>query len=63
VDEQLPPPAFAAGLCDRCVHAIVRPTRRDTTYLRCGLAGTDHRFPKYPQLPVRSCAGYDAAPA
>jgi hypothetical protein len=50
-----------AGLCGRCVHALVRPTRRGTAYLRCTLAATDARFPKYPQLPVNQCIGF--APA
>lgn len=49
----------AAGLCGRCVHALVRPTRRGTTYLRCARAASDTRFPKYPQLPVRVCAGFE----
>lgn len=53
-----------AGLCGRCRHALLRPTNRGTTYLRCGLAAADDRFPKYPRLPVTECAGYqpDADP-
>jgi hypothetical protein len=47
-----------AGLCGTCVHAIVRPTNRGTVYLRCGLAATDSRFPRYPRLPVVQCDGY-----
>ena len=47
-----------AGLCGRCVHALVRPTRRGTAYLRCALAATDARFPKYPRLPVERCIGF-----
>ena len=46
------------GLCGRCVHAIVRPTRRGTTYLRCALAQQDDRFPKYPRLPMLACPGF-----
>jgi hypothetical protein len=49
-----------AGLCGTCVHAIVRPTRRGTVYLRCGLASADDRYPKYPRLPVLNCPGYAA---
>jgi hypothetical protein len=26
--------------------------------VRCGLADTDPRFPRYPPLPVRNCDGY-----
>jgi hypothetical protein len=48
-----------AGLCGDCMHALVRPTRRGTAYLRCGLAAVDGRYPKYPRLPVRACAGYE----
>lgn len=50
-----------AGLCARCVHALVRPTHRGTTYLRCARAATDPTFPRYPRLPVLSCAGYEPA--
>lgn len=48
-----------AGLCGQCVNAIIRPTRRGTVYLRCGLAATDDRFPRYPRLPVVRCDGYE----
>lgn len=50
------------GLCLSCRHALIRPTKKGTTYLRCGLAATDHRFPRYPRLPVVSCVGF-ASPA
>ena len=46
------------GLCLSCQHALIRPTNKGTTYLRCGLAATDDRFPKYPRLPVTSCRGF-----
>jgi hypothetical protein len=49
------------GLCATCRHAMLRPTNRRTTYLRCGRASWDGRFPKYPRLPVRTCAGHDPA--
>jgi hypothetical protein len=52
-----------AGLCGRCSHALLRPTRRGTVYLRCGLAASDARFAKYPRLPVLSCDGYLQPPA
>ncbi|MDT4918745.1 MAG: hypothetical protein QOH89_3445 [Pseudonocardiales bacterium] len=57
-------PAFARaerGLCGQCSHAIVRPTRRGTVYLRCALAASDSRFAKYPRLPVTECAGFRPA--
>jgi hypothetical protein len=37
---------------------VLRPTRRDTVYLRCALAATDADYVKYPLLPVIKCAGY-----
>lgn len=46
------------GLCADCVHALLKRTNRGTTYLRCGLASTDERFPRYPRLPVLQCLGY-----
>jgi hypothetical protein len=48
----------SAGLCGSCRHAVLRPTRRGTFYLRCALAATDARYPKYPRLPVIRCDGY-----
>ena len=47
-----------AGLCGSCRHALLRPTQKDTVYLRCGLAATDPRYAKYPQLPVLRCPGH-----
>lgn len=48
-----------AGLCGDCLHAIIRPTRRGTVYLRCALAATDSRYPKYPRLPRQECDGHE----
>ncbi len=48
------------GLCGQCAHVLVRPTRRGTTYLRCGLAADNPAYPKYPRLPVLSCPGFRA---
>ncbi|HEU5022678.1 MAG TPA: hypothetical protein VFT60_12335 [Bryobacteraceae bacterium] len=31
---------------------------RGSVFLMCLLSKTDPRFPKYPRLPVLSCAGY-----
>ncbi|PZS24997.1 MAG: hypothetical protein DLM58_23495 [Pseudonocardiales bacterium] len=49
-----------SGLCGWCLHAILRPTRRGTVYLRCGLAARDSKFPKYPRLPVTRCEGHES---
>ena len=35
---------------------------RRSVFVRCGLAATDPRFPKYPPLPVRACPGYRSQP-
>jgi hypothetical protein len=51
----------AAGLCGDCRHARLNQTRRGPVYLRCGLAGTDAAFPRYPRLPVLRCPGYRPA--
>ena len=49
--------AAAVGLCARCVHARTVPSAR-ATYWLCEMSFTDPRFPKYPRLPVLSCAGF-----
>lgn len=54
--EALPVPP---GLCGQCRHALIRSTRRGTTYLRCGRAEWDARLVRYPRLPVRDCPGYE----
>jgi uncharacterized protein YciI len=36
-------------------------TRRASLYFRCTRAEADPRFPRYPQLPVRACTGYEVA--
>ncbi|MBX3274721.1 MAG: hypothetical protein KF729_30925 [Sandaracinaceae bacterium] len=45
---------MAAGLCGGCAHARRVETRRGTVYLRCVAPG----LPKYPLLPVLSCASH-----
>ncbi|HEY9293009.1 MAG TPA: hypothetical protein VIP98_17160 [Microlunatus sp.] len=47
-----------AGLCAECRFTLLNRTRRGTTYLRCGLAAEDDRFPRYPRLPVVRCEGF-----
>lgn len=51
-----------AGLCARCVHLRVLRSRKAThtsTFVRCALSDVDDRFPRYPGLPVSSCAGFE----
>ncbi|MEO7262101.1 MAG: hypothetical protein ABI047_12735 [Jatrophihabitantaceae bacterium] len=52
---------IGAGLCAGCRHARVNHTRRGPSYLRCQLASVDEAYPRYPRLPVLSCAGYRPA--
>jgi hypothetical protein len=47
-----------AGLCERCQHAHVVRNDRGSRFILCRLAASDPRFPKYPRLPVRQCAGF-----
>ncbi len=48
----------AAGLCADCVHARRVESERGSVFVMCQLSATDANFPKYPRLPVLSCAGY-----
>jgi hypothetical protein len=47
----------SAGLCATCEHLRVVASKR-SVFVRCGLADSDPRFPKYPPLPVVACEGY-----
>jgi hypothetical protein len=53
--------AAPPGLCASCVHLRLLASPR-SVFVRCGLAATDPAFPRYPALPVVSCAGYRALP-
>ncbi|HSK79051.1 MAG TPA: hypothetical protein VLQ45_21535 [Thermoanaerobaculia bacterium] len=46
-----------AGLCASCEHLRILASPR-SVFVRCGLADTDPRFPRYPALPVIACPGY-----
>jgi hypothetical protein len=50
-------PAGPAGLCATCVHRELKASAR-SIFLRCQLADTDPRFPRYPALPVLACLGW-----
>ena len=50
---------IAAGLCDRCAHQKLVHTTRGSTFSMCLRHRAEpERYPKYPRLPVRACAGY-----
>ena len=48
-----------AGLCAECRHARTVRSDRGAVFIQCGKSFGDPRFPKYPRLPVRACAGYE----
>jgi hypothetical protein len=48
----------AFGLCDDCQHARPIESAKGSRFLLCRLSESDPHFPKYPRLPVLSCAGY-----
>jgi len=49
-----------AGLCASCRWAEVVASSKGTTFYLCTLSRKDPTFPRYPQLPVRECRGYEA---
>ena len=47
-----------AGLCEICRHVQVVKSSRGSIFYLCTLAKVDASFPKYPELPVLACRGY-----
>jgi hypothetical protein len=52
-----------AGLCDHCAHQRLIRSGRGSVFSMC----LRHRiepehYPKYPQLPVTACLGYERRP-
>ncbi len=54
------PSRHPAGLCGTCANARVVGNRRGSRFYFCERAATDHRFRKYPPLPVMRCPGFEA---
>lgn len=50
------------GECRQCAWARVIESARGSQFWRCGRSDTDSRFRRYPPLPVRGCAGFEAGP-
>jgi hypothetical protein len=50
------------GLCSCCEHEVLTRSAKGALFRRCGLALRDPRYPKYPRLPVWSCAGWKVRP-
>jgi hypothetical protein len=50
----------AVGLCDTCAYQRVVPNTRGSTFSLCNRSREDPAsYPRYPRLPVLSCAGYE----
>jgi hypothetical protein len=47
------------GLCATCVHARTILSGKGRRFLLCERSRTDPRYPRYPALPVISCAGHE----
>ncbi len=50
-----PPP----GLCGACRHSRVIRSARGSIFRLCERSTTDPRFPRYPNLPVLDCVGFE----
>ena len=55
--KRLPGLPAPPGLCATCEHLQLVASSR-SVFVRCSLADTDSRFPRYPPLPVVACSGY-----
>lgn len=54
--DQRPP---HAGLCNACRWQRVVVSGRGSAFSLCRRAAEDLRFPRYPAIPVRACAGFE----
>jgi hypothetical protein len=52
------PDVARVGLCAACRHARIVRSKRSTFWL-CERSRTDPRFPRYPNLPVLRCVGFE----
>jgi len=52
-------PVTPVGLCATCRHQRIVRTTRGSVFSLCERSRTDPAFPKYPRLPVLSCAGFE----
>ena len=50
-----------AGLCDRCANVQLVANGRGSTFYLCRLSYSDHRFRRYPAIPVLTCSGFQPA--
>jgi hypothetical protein len=54
--------AWPGGRCATCRHATIVRSDRGSGFLFCERSRTDAAYARYPPLPVRACAGHEAAP-
>ena len=47
------------GLCDSCRHQRIVRTTRGSVFTLCERSRTDPAYPRYPRVPVLSCAGHE----
>jgi hypothetical protein len=59
VGEREPQSENNPGLCATCQHLRLITSDRGSTFYMCLRSLTDSSFPKYPQLPVRRCSGFE----
>jgi hypothetical protein len=51
---------ISGGLCDTCTQQKLVHTTRGSTFSMCLRHRTEpERYPKYPPLPMRACAGHE----
>ena len=48
------------GLCAACSNARRIESRRGSAFYLCGRAEAEPAYERYPGLPVRECAGFEA---
>jgi hypothetical protein len=46
------------GLCDTCRYQRIVRTTRGSVFTLCERSRTEPEYPRYPRIPVLSCAGY-----
>jgi hypothetical protein len=46
------------GLCDSCRHQRLVRTTRGSLFTLCLRSRVDPAYPRYPRVPVTSCAGF-----
>ncbi|HEX8690425.1 MAG TPA: hypothetical protein VF729_09315 [Solirubrobacterales bacterium] len=56
---RMPSPAQPRGLCDSCRHQQLVPNTRGSVFSLCLRSRSDPEYPRYPRLPVLSCAGHE----